>query len=412
MPAGQSGVSAGRGPGAVRLPGPRVSQTAFPRGPRQAGEGMGLHLLGLCLPPPKLAEHWQLSRCDPGRCHPRGPALLLPEPGTPRRRTATETRGSARPGSTEPVPGARPRRREGARARPQRRPSGAAPAGRAAVPARGVRLPRPGAKTRRREREREGAGPCQKRGGPDGPGWRGRDSPVPMAPPPRARPREGGAPRASAYGKAGGGPGRGGRRCGRAHGAPARHRRGGAEPRPPPQRGGSGQGGSVRRGRPQRCFPATVTNSALATKLTGPVGVTAPGCARPLLPPVRAGGQAPPGGAAEPIAASPGPGGSSAPAPAPGSPLPRAAPGTGPALSPWPAAPRAHPDCRAPGEGTVGMDDGCAQPAPSPGRQLWAQRQETGTTKQGHVYLKNSNDPTPDITQLFIPKTVREPQGK
>lgn len=74
--AGQSGVSEEHGQGAVPLPGPRVSQTAFPHGPRQAGEGMGLHLLGLCLPPPKLAEHWQLSRCDPGRCSGVIPAAL------------------------------------------------------------------------------------------------------------------------------------------------------------------------------------------------------------------------------------------------------------------------------------------------------------------------------------------------
>lgn len=193
------------------------------------------------------------------RYHPRGPAMLLPGA---RHRTPRSTATEAPPAPpahapepraqlvTERCPGARPRRRR----RPGRG-TGEAPAppirnrpgSRGPVPARRGRFPRPGGKMRRREREREGSGPCQKRRGPDGPGWRGRDSPVPMAPPPQARVRKGGASRASAYGTRGRSwqgrvPPRP-RRQGTGHRAPAR------EARPPPQRGGSGQRGSVRRGR-------------------------------------------------------------------------------------------------------------------------------------------------------------------
>lgn len=54
------------------------------------------------------------------------------------------------------------------------------------------------------------------------------------------------------------------------HRAPARRRGGQAG-------GATGQGHSVPRGCPDRCFPPTATNNAPATRLTGPVGVTAPG---------------------------------------------------------------------------------------------------------------------------------------
>lgn len=170
-------MSEGRGRGALRLPGPRVSQTVFPRGPRRAGEGMGLHLLRLCLPPPKLAEHWELSRCDPGRgavSSPR-PAMLCPEPGAAhRRQQRPRPPGSPcpRPSAPAPLPAQRcPGNRPG---RPQRRPPGAAPAGTAPVPARGGGFPRPGEKTRRREREGGGSRSGGARMGADGPGWRGR----------------------------------------------------------------------------------------------------------------------------------------------------------------------------------------------------------------------------------------------
>lgn len=148
--AGQSGVSEGRGRGAVQLPGPCVSQTAFPRGPRRAGEGMGLHLLGLCLPPPKLAEHWELSRCDPGRCHGVIPAVLRsshPEPRGPWRSTATETLPGA--GSDPTAPPARAPE-DPARLVTERCPESAAKAGRGPVSARGGRFPRPEEKMRRR----------------------------------------------------------------------------------------------------------------------------------------------------------------------------------------------------------------------------------------------------------------------
>lgn len=275
--AGQSGVSEGRAQGAVQPPGPRVSQTAFPQGPRQAGEGMGLHLLGLFLPPPKLAEHWELSRCDPGRCRGVIPAALgcsCPEPGVARR--GHHQRPPAPPAHDPEAPArlvterGRPAAREWARVRPQRRPSSA---GRGPVPARGGRFPRPVKEMRRRGREREETGPCQKRRGPDGPGWRGRDSPVPMARPPQAGREREGCPAQALMGHAGG-PGRGVWRCGGTHRAPAPA--GGAEARPPTRQRGTGQGGSVRWGRPDRSFPPTATDSAPATGLPGPVCVTAP----------------------------------------------------------------------------------------------------------------------------------------
>ncbi|XP_015495994.1 proline-rich protein 2-like [Parus major] len=252
-----------------------------------------------------------------------------------------------------------PAAREGARLRPQHRPPGVAPAGRGLAPARGGRFPRPGEKMRRRKREREGTGPCQKRRGPDGPdgrGWRGRDSPVPMARPPRARPKEGGAPRASAYGTRG----RSwqGRVAPRPYTHGTRRRRGGAEVRPPPQRGGTGQGGSVRRGRPDRFFPPSATNSVPAMRLAGPGGVTPPACARQPLPPVRAGGQAPPGGVAEPIAAGPGPR-------CPRSPSPPAVPFTARGPLHRPRGPQ-DPGTPRPREQRDGPESGPSSPEPEP----------------------------------------------
>lgn len=268
------------------------------------------------------------------RCHPRGPAMLLARSPAPHTAINSDRTPPAPPVHapearaqlvTKRCPGARPRRRRCSGSGTGEAPAPPIrghPGSRGPVPARGGPFPRPGGKMRRREREREGSGPCQKRRGPDGLGWRGQDSPVPMALPPRAGVREGGASHASADGTRG--------RSWQGRAAPRRrrrgtgHRPGGGEGRPLPQGGGTGQRGSVRRGRPHRCFPPGPRPPG-RYEADRTCGATRPGCGRQPLPPVRAPGQAPPG-----TGSSSGPGPLPAPATARHCPrLPRAAPAPG-----------------------------------------------------------------------------------
>lgn len=199
--AGQSRVSEWHGGGAVQLPGPCVSQTAFPRGARQAGEGMGLHLLGLCLPPPKLAEHWELSRCDPGRYRGVIPAALRCSWPRTRHRTPRST-------ATEPPRSARPRSRGPGPARDRALPGSAAEA--APLLGKGHGRGPSAAHPRSPRQQRTGPGPRGPLSAPrgkdaaEGKGKRGKRS-VPEAPgagcPRMARPGLTGADGASTAGR-------------------------------------------------------------------------------------------------------------------------------------------------------------------------------------------------------------------
>lgn len=136
------------------------------------------------------------------------PAMLCPEPGAAHRhQQRPRPPGSARPRPSAPalLPA---QRCPGIAAREPAREAPAPPTwGRAGRQSTGPGPRGPLSAPREKDAaEGRGRGGKQKRRGADGRGWPRMarpDSPVPMAPPPRARPREGGAPRAGAYGTRG-----------------------------------------------------------------------------------------------------------------------------------------------------------------------------------------------------------------